>query len=605
VTKPWGSLRLGVVIGFVVAAASAAAIIWSKGCAKEAPKPASRPAGTYSAPPAIPDVDDPPPKMTYVDVTRASGVDFVHETGARGKKLLPETMGAGCAFFDYDGDGDSDLLLLNGDLWSDDPKRSGARPSSRLYRNDGGWKFADVTKDAGLDAAFYAMGCSAADTDGDADLDLFVSGVGGYRFFRNDGGKFVEMSAEAGLVPGGWKDSEGREHGCFATSAAFLDYDVDGRPDLFVCHYVRWSEETDVWSTMDGKTKSYAIPTQYQGESCRLWRNLGGNKFEDATDKARVRNDEGKSLGVCVFDLEDDGFPDVAIANDTQPNYLYRNNKDGTFTDIGLDCGIAYGPDGRARAGMGIHCAPVCGDARLAMAIGNFSGEPVSLFEQLAGKPGIMINKADQYGVAVVTHPMLTFGVLFLDADQDGWTDLLLANGHIEPTIQAVHKETPYKQPMQLLRNVKGKRFTDVSKSVGGDFVAPRVGRALAYADVDGDGDLDLCETVNGGPPALLRCDGPERRAVRVSLRGKAPATDALGAKVTLVCGDRQPSQRVRTGGSYLSTSETALTFALPDGVAASRIVVTWRAGAEQSFDGPFPGGTRVTIDEASGLMRN
>jgi hypothetical protein len=593
--------RIALVVFLALALLSGGALLLGRGCRPNQPPAVPRAPGVYAAPPAVPDAAEPPPKLSYVDVARASGVDFVHESGARGKKLLPETMGSGCGFLDYDGDGDPDLLLLNGDYWSDDPRQA-ARPISRLYRNDGGWKLVDVTKDAGLSFHFYAMGCSATDTDGDGDVDLFLSGVGGYRFLRNDGGRFADATAASGLDPGTWKDAEGAEHGCFATSAAFLDYDLDRLPDLFVCHYVKWSEQTDIWSTMDGKTKSYAIPTQYQGESCRLWRNLGGNRFEDATDRARVRNDEGKSLGVCVLDLEDDGWPDLAVANDTQPNYLYRNRKDGTFEEIGLDAGISHGPDGRVRAGMGIDSGTMAGDGPVTLAIANFSGEPVSFFEQLAGKPGILVNKADQYGVAVVTHPVLKFGILFLDADQDGYGDLLIANGHIEPTVQAVHKETPYAQPMQLLRNVRAKRFVDVSRSAGADFVAPRVGRGLAAADLDRDGDLDLCETVNGGPPAILRCDLAERRSLRVGLRGRAPGTGALGAKVTALFGDRKAVQHVRTGSSYLSLSEPVLTFGLGDGPMPSRILVRWPGGAETSYDGPFA--ATVTIDEAGGVVR-
>lgn len=595
------ALVLGVVTG-VLAGAIGAYLVFAKGCAEKPRAPESRPAGAYSKAAPIPDAVEPPPLLSYVDVTRAAGVAFVHESGARGKKLLPETMGAGCGWFDYDGDGDPDLLLLNGTYWDDDPRKSA--PSSRLYRNDGDWKFTDVTVQAGLAAPFYAMGCSAADTDGDGDRDLFISGVGGYRFFRNDAGTFVDATVEAALIPGTWKDEKGREHGCFASSAAFLDYDDDQRPDLFVCHYVRWSAETDVWSTMDGKTKSYAIPTQYQGESCRLWRNLGGNRFEDATDKARVRNDEGKSLGVCVLDLEDDGWPEIAVANDTQPNYLYRNNKDGTFTDIGLDCGIAYGPDGRARAGMGVDSGCISDSGCLALAVGNFSGEPVSLFEQLPNKSDIMINKSDQWGVAVVTQPMLKFGVLLVDADQDGRNDLVIANGHIEPTVQAVHKETPYQQPMQLLRNIAGRRFSDVSKGLGADFTRPRVGRSLAAADVDGDGDLDFCVTSNGGAPALLRCDMPAARGFRVRLKGVAPGTDALGARVSVHVGGREAVQRVRTGGSYLALSDTTLTFGLGDHAAPEKLEVTWPGGRQVAYEPPFPAGAVCVIDASSGIVR-
>jgi enediyne biosynthesis protein E4 len=592
VTGSRGRARVALLVAVFAVAAGTGAWFAFRASRPEAPSRQPRAEGAYSAPPAIPEPDEPPPELLYVDVTKTSGIDFVHETGARGKKLLPETMGAGCGFLDYDADGDPDLLLLNGDYWSDDPRRSGPRPTSRLYRNDGAWKFTDVTKQVGLDQPIYAMGCSAADVDADGDLDLFISGVGGYRFLRNDQARFVDVSAESGLVPGGWTDEKGREHGCFATSAAFLDYDKDGKPDLFVCHYVRWSEETDVWSTMDGKTKSYAIPTQYQGETCRLWRNLGGGRFDDVTDKARVRNDEGKSLGVCILDVDEDGWPDIAVANDTQPNYLYRNNKDGTFTDVALDCGVSHGPDGRARAGMGISSGCVTG-CRQSIVIGNFSGEPVSLLEQLPDKPWIMVNKADQYGAAVVTHPMLTFGVAFLDADLDGFEDLVLANGHIEPTIQSVHKETTYEQPMQLLRNVKGKRFVDVSKSVGADFTKPRVGRGLAYADLDDDGDLDLCLTTNGGPPALLRCD-LQKRGVRVTV-GKSVPSGALGAKVTVSGDGWSASKTVRTGSSYLSLSEPVLTFGLPADRPATGWSVVWPDGTKFDSLEPLEPGRKIS----------
>ena len=545
---------------------------------------AKKTSGVFVAPAANTLPVEPPPKLAYVDVTKAAGIDFVHENGAFGQKYLPETMGSGCAFLDYDGDGDPDLLLLNGDWWRGH-EQPGPRPTMHLYRNDGGWKFTDVTAEAGLAVTFYAMGCAAADVDGDGDCDLFVSGVGGYRLFLNDGGRFRDATAESGLAPGTWKDDAGVEHGPFATSAAFLDYDGDGRPDLFVCHYVHWSVETDIPSML-GKNRSYAIPRQYHGESCRLWRNLGGGKFEDATDAAGVRNDKGKSLGVAVTDFGDDGKPDIVIANDTQPNYVYRN-EGGRFRECGTTAGVAFDSNGLARAGMGIDFAPVGPDGKWCFAIGNFSGEPVSLWEETKAGTSNFFDQSGNSGIALVTHPMLTFAVCFLDADLDGRADLLLANGHIEPQIQETQKDVSYAQPTQLLRGLAGGSFADVTKLVGGDLQRPRVGRSMALADVDGDGDLDVCVTANGGPATLLRCDLEDAavRSLRVRVHGKAPATDALGAKVTVTVGGRPQTQWVHTGGGYLGQSELTLTFGLGGAGSASKVEVRWPDGTSKTYD--------------------
>ncbi len=550
--------------------------------------PAAPGAYTGATPSAPVPVEEGVVLPTYVDVTAASGIDFVHETGAYGEKLLPETMGAGCALLDHDGDGDLDLLFVNGDWWPGHEKE-GPRPTARLYRNDGAWHFTDVTAEAGLATPFYGMGAAACDTDGDGDTDLFLSGAGGYRLYRNERGVFVDATEGSGLEPGTWTDETGAEHPPFATSAAFLDYDGDGRPDLFVAHYVHWSQQTDLFSTMNGRDKSYAVPKIYEGESCRLFRNLGGNRFEDATDAAGVRNDEGKSLGVCVLDFNGDGRPDIAVANDTQPDYLYRNDGGGRFTEIGTAAGVAVDQvTARARAGMGIDACVLPDSGKPSLVVGNFSGEPASFLELLKGE--LFINRADVAGVALATHQVLTFGVRFLDADLDGRADIVLANGHIEPTIQTVHKDVTYAQPPLLLRGVAGAkfvRFEDVSQRVGADFATPRVARGVATGDLDGDGDLDLVFTVNGGAPAVLRCDleGAASRALRVRVRGAAPGTDALGARVVVTCGGRTQEQWVRTGSSYLSQSELALTFGLGRAGRAEHVVVHWPDGAERVWD--------------------
>jgi hypothetical protein len=556
-------------------------------------------AGTAAEPDAVP-TEKPMVPLTYVDVTAEAGIDFVHETGAYGEKLLPETMGVGGAFLDHDGDGDPDLLLVNGDWWPGHAG-DGPRPTMRLYRNDGGWRFTDVTEEAGLAFPFYGMGAAAADIDGDGDTDLFLAGVGGYHLLRNDGGRFTDVTPDSGLNAGTWTDSEGNEHGPFATSPVFVDHDVDGRPDLFVAHYVHWSKETDVFSTMNGRDKSYAIPKQYAGESCRLFRNLGDGRFEDVTDTAGVRNDDGKSLGVSVIDFNDDGLPDIAVANDTQPDYLYRNDGGGKFTEIGIPAGIAVDQvTARARAGMGIDGIWLPDSGKPSLVVGNFSGEPVSFFELLRDE--IFVNRADVSGVALATHHPLTFGVKFCDADLDGRPDLLLVNGHIEPTIQSVHADIPYEQPALLLRNVPGKRFVrfrDVSAEVGADFVTPRVGRGLGLADVDGDGDVDVLVTTNGGPPALLRCDleGATQRSLRVRVVGEAPGTDALGARVQVEHGDRTQVEWVRTGSGYLFQSELTLTFGLGDDPSPARVTVRWPDGRERVFEDVGPGTLEARLD--------
>ena len=459
-------------------------------------------------------------------------------------------------------------------------------------RGAGAWTFTEVTADAGLGTQrIYALGVACADTDGDGDTDVLVTGIDGYRFLRNDGGRFTDVApADTGLDPGTWTDSEGGVHGPFATSAAFLDYDLDGRPDLFVCHYVHWSEATDIWSSMNGKDKSYAIPRQYQGESCRLWRNVGGNRFEDATDAAHVRNDEGKSLGVCVIDLDDDRYPDLVVANDTQPNYVYLNQRDGTFKECGVACGIAYGPDGVARAGMGVDAATMGDKSRITLAIGNFSGEPLGLWEH---RGSVFVNRSDVTRAAEVTLPSLTFGVRWADVDLDGRQDVVLANGHIEPTIQEVHKDIPYRQSLQVLRQGADGRFADVTAALGDVATTARVHRSVASADVDGDGDLDWVFTVNGGPAVLVRqdLDGAARRSLRVHVVGKSPATDALGAKVTVTAAGLVPQvQWVRSGAGFLSESERTLTFGLGAAAPSAQVTVRWPDGHERTWDAVAPG---------------
>jgi len=535
--------------------------------------------------------------MRFVDITASAGIGFVHETGAFGQKWMPETMGSGGAFLDYDGDDRPDLLLVNGSPWPghDDGKRA----VSRLYRNLGNGRFEDVTAEAGLDFALYGMGATVADYDADGDPDVYLTAVGDNVLLRNDGGRFTEVTGETTVdgssgVPG--------DPPAWSTGAAWLDADRDGWLDLFVCNYVRWTPETDLFTTLDGVTKSYATPQLYDGETCRLYRSSNGRSFTDVTAEAGVYNPDGKSLGVAVEDFNDDAWPDIAVANDTYQNFLYLNDGDGTFTDVAPRAGVAFDEFGRARAGMGIDVADVTSQGRLSIAIGNFSNEPVSLYTQIGG--GLFQDLAGSARLTRATLQPLTFGLLFADLDLDGFVDLLLGNGHIEPEINAVQSDITFAQPLQLFWNDRRGQFISVSNQVGDGFGEAMVARGIATADIDGDGDLDVLVTVNGGPPRLLRNDLPpsESNWIRIRLRGSGPNLDAVGAVVSVFAGDLIQRRMVRTGSSYLSQSEiNPLLIGLGERPRADSVLVRWpTSGAVERF-GPASAGQTLTLIEGKG----
>jgi hypothetical protein len=525
------------------------------------------------------------------DVTAAAGITFTHNNGAFGKKYLPETLGAGAAFLDFDNDGRQDLFLVNGTNWPGQPP---AKTRSKLYRNVGGGKFADVTARAGLAVDLYGMGVAAADFDNDGWQDLLVTAVGQSRLFRNSGkGTFVDVTAKAGL---------GNRTG-FSTSALWFDYDRDGAVDLLVCNYVRWTPETDVHCSVDGKQKAYCTPEAYRGATSWLFRNRGNGTFEDVTAKAGLFDATSKSLGVTLIDYDADPWPDVFVANDTQPNKLYRNNGNGTFTELGLKAGLALSEEGRARAGMGVDSADVDNTGTPTVVVTNFSGEMLGLYRPVGG--GQFQDAAPRSEVGRATRQTLGFGCFFFDVDLDGLQDLLVVNGHIDDTFTRANSRVAYAEPPHLFHNRGRGQFTDIVQAIGGAFAQPKVGRGAAFADIDGDLDLDVVITTNGGPAALYRNDSaPPRSALRFRLRGTTSNRDGIGARVRVFAGKDRYSRTVKTGSSYLSQSELPLTFGLGLATKADRVVVEWPSGTTDDIKDVAARRT-YTVTEGKGITAN
>ena len=519
------------------------------------------------------------------DVTNSAGIHFRHSSGAFGGKLLPETLGSGCAFLDYDGDGWQDILLVNGMDW---PGHHNQRSTVQLYRNNRNGTFTDVTHAAGLDAVeIYGMGVTVGDYNNDGFPDILITGVGQNRLFRNTGkGSFVDVTHSSGL--GG--------RAAMSTSALWFDYDRDGRLDLFVCNYVKWSQEHDVFCSLDGKHKSYCTPEAYRGETCWLFHNRGDGTFEDVTAGSGIFDSSSKSLGVAMLDYDQDGWPDLVVANDTQPNKLYRNNRNGTFKEVGVESGIAFSTDGKARAGMGVDVADFTNSGAPGIAITNFDNEMVGLY-RASGKGGFD-DVALAAGVGFPTKNMLGFGCLFADVDLDGALDLVLANGHIDETVRNIRGNVGYAQPPQLFLNLGKGTFRDVTSDVGRDFGQPRVGRGLAYGDFDRDGDVDLLLTTNNGPPYLFRNDQlSPRRSIRLRLVGTQSNRDAIGAKVLLESGGAAQTRMVKSGSSYLSQSELPVTFGLGKREVAERMVIQWPSGRTEEFKNLSAGHTYECIE--------
>ena len=435
----------------------------------------------------------PPLGFRFVDVTAPARLAFTHNSGAYGGKLLPETLGAGCAFLDYDADGWQDILLVNGMDW---PGHVRKRSTLALYRNNRDGTFTDVTRAAGLDVEMYGMGVAVGDWNNDGFPDLLITCVGQNRLFRNTGkGGFVDVTKGSGL--------DARQ--AFSTSAVWVDIDRDGLLDLFVCNYVRWSADADVFCSLDGKNKSYCTPEAYRGTTSWLFRNNGNGTFTDVTAKSGVFDTSSKALGVAMLDVDQDGWPDLFVANDTQPNKLYRNQRNGTFSEIAVASGLALSADGKARAGMGVDAADLDGSGRPSVAVTNFDNEMVGLYRPAS--PGVYDDVAVRAGLGAPSRNTLGFGCVFADLDLDGQLDLVVANGHIDETVRNIRGKVGYAQPPHLFHNRGDGTFRDRAGEAGAAFAEPRVGRGLACGDFDNDGDVDLLMTANNGAARLFRND--------------------------------------------------------------------------------------------------
>lgn len=579
----WSLVALLVMIGGV-----AGILLWMQ----RTPPPPPQQITAIAAPVAPTRPEAHIPAARFTDITSAAGITFVHNNGAYGEKLLPETMGGGVAFFDCDNDGDQDLLFVNGTYWPGKaPNDAKPQPSLVLCCNDGSGNFTDATTASGLDSIdFYGMGVAVGDYDNDGLVDVFATGVGGYYLFRNVGsGKFIDVTTEAGV---------GGEPADWGTSAAFFDYDNDGKLDLFVCNYIRWSPEIDreVAYSLVGIGRAYGPPNNFEGAFSRLYRNLGNGRFADVSEQTGIQMKNtnalgvpaGKSLGVAPIDLDRDGWMDLVIANDTVQNFVFRNRGDGTFEEIGAQSGVAFDSYGNTRGAMGIDAARYRNDDALAIGIGNFANEMIALYVS-RGASMLFTDDAIPEGVGPASRLLLKFGLFFFDYDLDGWQDLLTANGHLEEEINKVQQSQHYQQPAQLFWN--GGRheagFIPVSsEKVGAELFKPIVGRGSAFADIDGDGDLDVVLTQIAGPPLLLRNDQQlGNHWLRLKLIGKSSNRDAIGAQVRVQMCEYTLWRQVMPTRGYLSQSELPVTIGLASVERPDSVEIVWPDGTVQRVE--------------------
>ena len=563
------------------------------GC-KESASPVTAPvaevANQAPSPSPSPTVPRPSGPIEFTDVSAQAGIHFKHNSGAFGKKYLPETLGNGAAFLDYDNDGWQDILIVNSTAW---PERKTPRTFPALYHNNQDGTFTDVTRQAGLAVAMYGIGVAVADYDNDGNDDIYITCVGANHLFRNlGGGRFADVTSRAGVGDPG-----------FSTSAAWFDYDNDGKLDLFVANYVEWSVEKDQLCSLDGKNKSYCTPQSYQGQSPTLYRNKNNGTFENVTQRAGLHDPTCKSLGVALLDYNSDGWLDLFVANDTEPNRLYKNNGNGTFIDEAVTAGVAFSEAGTARAGMGVDAADYDGSGRPGIVIGNFTNESMALYSNDGS--GLFTDEAPKSGIGKMSAQSLTFAVFFFDYDLDGLLDVFAANGHVSDDISVVQPNVKYAQAPHLFRNRGKKKFEEKTNQLGRALQRAIVGRGAAYGDYDNDGDLDLLITSNNGPTRLLRNEnGNQNDVLRVKAVGAKSNRDGIGAKLVLKTAKAKLFNMVKTGSSYCSQSELPIVFGLgaPEEGRVVSLEITWPSGQKDTI-GDIKPNQSITIQEGKGIV--
>ena len=527
-------------------------------------------------------------QVTFVDVAREAGLTIPNVWGGtEHKRLIIEAKGSGIGFFDYDNDGWLDIYLTNGTLL-DAKWPTGAAPTSHLYKNNRDGTFTDVTEKSGMGRTGWQTGLCVGDYDNDGWDDICITGLGEARLFHNEHGHFRDVTQAAGV-----------NNTSFGASAAWVDYDRDGKLDLFVTNYVNWSEKNDLYCSLDGRHKSYCTPEAYKGDTCRLFHNLGNGRFEDVTQKAGIYDPTSKSLGVAVIDYDRDGWPDLAVSNDTERNKLYHNNRNGTFTEQAVQAGIAFSEDGIARGAMGIDAVDFDHSGYPSLAIGNFSNQMLGLYHNEGNRFFIDIAPSSSLGRASLLS--LSFGLFFFDYDLDGREDIFVANGHIEPDINRIQPQVVYAQIPLVFHNEGNDRFRETGKELG--FTRKFVARGAAYADIDNDGALDILLTANGGPAHLFHNVGGSRNnAIRIKTVGTRSNRDGIGAEVRVHSGSGDNWQTVHSGSSYCSQSELTLTFGLGQETEVSSVEINWPSGQHDTLKN-LKANNSYTIEEGGKII--
>jgi len=530
--------------------------------------------------------------VTFLDVAASAGISFKHQNAASPEKFLIETMGSGCAWIDYDQNGLLDLYLVNGAATGAyTPQQS---PRSALYRNNGDGTFTDVTLQAGVGAeGLFGMGVAVGDYDNDGFPDLLVLGYGRCILYHNNGnGTFTDVSARAGI------ENRGR----WASSAAWFDYDNDGRLDLIIANYVDWTPEHNFYCGDRGPgMRSYCHPDVYKGTPPTLYHNNGDGTFTDVSSSSGIGSKPGNGLGVVTFDYDGDGWQDIFIANDSMPNFLFRNKKDGTFEEVGYLAGVAVSGDGQAEAGMGVDAADLTGNGRMDLAVTHLDMQLARLYRN-AGN-GIFDDDTIRSKIGYATYHLSGFGTRFMDYDNDGARDLFIANGHVLDNVQLYRSEARYLEPKLMFRNTGNGTFENVSGRMGADFQLPKASRGVAVGDFDNDGDLDILVNNNGQAPQLLRNDGGNgNHWLSILLIGTRSNRDGVGARIKLSAGTLIQYDQKKGGMSYQSAQDPRLHFGLGSHTLIDLLEIDWPTGAKTKLEN-IKADQIIAIQEGAGIV--